>query len=70
MSDRVFVEFADGTWLSSTHPDFQSALAEQVVQSGRPTLVEFRAAGEGYAEPWVCPTCSKGVVDCHCDEVQ
>jgi len=68
--NRVFLEWADGTWLSSAHPDFQVALTEQVAQSGRPTLVEFRAAGEGYAHAQPCEDCGKSLVDCHCGEQQ
>jgi len=72
MPDRIFVEWDDGTWLSSGHnPDFQADLAEMVAQSGRPSKVEFRAAGEGYAPPDPpCDECGEDVVGCHCDEAQ
>jgi len=66
--DRIFVEFADGSWVTTDNPDFQADLAEMVAQSGRPVLVEFRAAGEGYAPPSFCDDCGKGPADCHCDE--
>jgi len=65
--DRIFVEFADGTWLSSAGSDFQADLAAMVAQSGRPVLVEFRAAGEGYAPPTPCEDCGKPFAQCRCD---
>jgi len=69
MADRIFVEWADGTWLSSGHnPDFQANLAEQVATSGRPSKVEFRAAGEGYAPPALCESCGLSYGKCRCDE--
>lgn len=73
---RIFCEWYDpqrpnwGGYLNSTGGDFQKLLVEMVEQYGPPTKVEFRADDEGWQEPWVCPDCSKGVVDCHCDEVQ
>ena len=69
MADRIFVEWSDGTWLSSGHnPDFQANLAEQVARSGRPSKVEFRAAGEGYAPPALCESCGLSYAVCECDD--
>jgi hypothetical protein len=69
MCDRVFVEWADGTWLSSGHnPDFQADLAEHVAQSGPPSSVEFRAAGTGYAAPTPCEDCGLRYAECKCDD--
>jgi len=67
--DRIFVAFADGSWLTTDcGSSFQADLASMVAQSGRPTLVEFRAAGEGYTHAEPCEDCGKSLVDCHCDE--
>jgi hypothetical protein len=69
MCDRVFVEWPDGTWLSSGYnPDFQANLAEQVAQSGPPSKVEFRAAGTGYTHAEPCEDCGKPYAKCKCDE--
>ena len=71
MCDRVFVEWADGTWLSSgDNPDFQTNLAEQVAKSGPPSKVEFRAAGTGYTAAAPCEDCGKPYAECKCDEPQ
>jgi len=66
--DRIFVEFADGSWVTTDGPDFQANLAAMVAQSGRPVLVEFRAAGEGYTHGEPCEDCGKSLVDCQCAE--
>lgn len=68
--DRIFVEFADGSWVTTDNQTFQADLAEMVAQSGRPVLVEFRAAGEGYTHAEPCEDCGKSLVDCHCGEQQ
>jgi hypothetical protein len=65
--DRIFVEFADGSWVTTDNPDFQTDLAEMVAQSGRPVLVEFRAAGEGYVAPTPCEDCGLAYAKCRCD---
>lgn len=68
MCDRVFVEWSDGTWLSSGYnPDFQADLAEMVAKSGPPSKVEFRAAGTGYAAPTPCEDCGLPYAQCRCD---
>lgn len=69
MCDRVFVEWADGAWLSSGYnSDFQSDLAELVAKFGPPSKVEFRAAGEGYEAPTPCEDCGKPYAKCRCDD--
>lgn len=69
MCDRIFVEWDDGTWLTSGHnSDFQANLAEQVARSGPPSKVEFRAAGTGYAAPSLCEDCGKSYAQCRCDD--
>ena len=66
--DRIFVEFADGSWLTTDcGSSFQADLAEMVARSGRPVLVEFRAAGEGYAPNTPCEDCGKDFAQCRCD---
>ena len=71
MCDRVFVEWADGSWVSSGYnPDFQADLAELVAKFGAPSKVEFRAAGTGYAAPTPCEDCGKPYAECKCDEPQ
>ena len=73
MSDRIFVEWHDpdrpdwGGWVSSASPEFQAELAAFVARCGPPTLVEFRAAGEGYAAPTPCEDCGKSYAKCRCD---
>jgi len=67
--DRIFIEFANGCWLTSDGPDFQADLAEMVAQYGRPVLVEFRAKGEGYAPATPCEDCGLSYAQCHCDDL-
>lgn len=68
MCDRVFVEWASGSWLTSGYnPDFQADLAELVALHGPPTSVEFRAAGTGYAAPTPCEDCGLSFAKCRCD---
>ena len=73
VSDRIFVEWHDpdrpdwGGWVSSASPEFQAELAAFVARCGPPTLVEFRAAGEGYAAPTPCEDCGKPFAQCRCD---
>ena len=52
MEARIFVGWPDGYFLTTTGPnsEFQAELAAMVEDLGPPTLVEFRAAGEGYVE--------------------
>jgi len=70
MCDRVFVEWADGTWLSSGYnPAFQDDLAEMVARSGPPSKVEFRAAGTGYLPVTPCEDCGLSYAQCHCDDL-
>jgi len=51
---RIFVEWSDpqdpdkGAYVSSLNPDFQAELVALVERYGPPTLVEFRAHGEGW----------------------
>ena len=73
MTDRVFVEWCDparpgwGGWASSASESFQADLADFVARCGAPTLVEFRAAGTGYAAPTPCEDCSLPFSQCRCD---
>ena len=52
MEARIFVGWPDGYFLTTSGPNdqFQAELAAMVEDLGPPTLVEFRAAGEGYVE--------------------
>jgi len=52
MEARIYVGWPDGYFLTTTGPnsEFQAELAAMVEDLGPPTLVEFRAAGEGYVE--------------------
>ena len=50
MEARIYVGWPDGYFLVSGHDRFQECLAEMVEDLGPPTVVEFRAAGEGYVE--------------------
>ena len=69
MCDRIFVEWANGSYLTSGYnSDFQSDLEELVAENGPPSKVEFRAAGTGYTHAEPCEDCGKTLVDCHCDE--
>lgn len=73
MSDRIFVEWHDparpgwGGFVTSLSSTFQADLAEFVAQCGPPTLVEFRAAGEGYSPPTPCEDCDLPYSQCRCD---
>lgn len=44
MGHRIFVQFKDGSWISTDCPDFALELQSLVRQLGEPTLVEYRAA--------------------------
>ena len=50
MEARIYVGWPDGYFLVSGHDRFQECLAEMVEDLGPPTVVEFRAADEGYVE--------------------
>ena len=50
MEARIYVGWPDGYFLVSGHYRFQECLAEMVEDLGPPTVVEFRAAGEGCVE--------------------
>ena len=52
MEARIYVGWPDGYFLTTAGPnsEFQAQLAEMVEDLGPPTVVEFRAAGEGYVE--------------------
>ena len=58
---RIFVEWADGSYLSSLSSDFGAELQRFVARSGAPTLVEYRADGEGWIRSppvlALCPAC-------------
>ena len=45
---RIYVGWSDGYYLVSGHDQFQQCLADMVAELGPPTVVEFRAAEEGY----------------------
>jgi len=48
---RVFVGWPGGYFVTSLHnPDFHTDLQELVADLGPPTVVEFRAADEGWEE--------------------
>jgi len=67
MTDRVFCEWPSGEWVTSASPEFQADLADFVSRLGPPSLVEFRAAGEGYAPASGCDDCGKCFSQCRCD---
>jgi hypothetical protein len=73
MCDRIFVEWYDpdrpdwGGYVNSECSDFQAALVDFVARCGPPTLVEFRAAGTGYAPPSLCEDCGLRYAKCKCD---
>jgi len=50
MEARIYVGWPGGSFLTTNEPNdqFQAHLAEMVDDHGPPTVVEFRAAGEGY----------------------
>ena len=52
MEARIYVGWPDGYFLTTAGPnsEFQAQLAEMVEDLGPPTVVEFRAADEGYVE--------------------
>ena len=52
MEARIYVGWPDGYFLTTAGPnsEFQAQLAEMVEDLGPPTVVEFRAAGEGCVE--------------------
>ena len=52
--DRIFVGWPEGYFISSLDPDFCKALQEMVADLGPPSVVEFRAADEG----WSSSVCS------------
>ena len=52
MEARIYVGWPDGYFLTTAGPnsEFQAQLAEMVEDLGPPTVVEFRAADEGYID--------------------
>lgn len=46
MGHRIFVQFENGSYLTTECADFSKELAELVTQYGAPVLVEYRAPGE------------------------
>ena len=50
MESRIYVGWPDGYFLTTAGPNdqFQANLDEMVADLGPPTVVEFRAADEGY----------------------
>ena len=49
---RIYIGWPDGYFLttSGSSKQFQSQLNEMIEDLGRPTVVEFRSADEGYVE--------------------
>ena len=50
MEDRIFVGWPGGYFMTSLVPNFQAELQSMVADLGAPTVVEFRAADEGWLE--------------------
>lgn len=51
MQDRIFIGWADGYFMTSLGcEDFQAEFLAMVADLGPPTIVEFRAADEGWIE--------------------
>lgn len=50
MEARIYVGWPGGYFITTSHDQFQRCLAEMIEDLGKPTVVEFRAADEGYVE--------------------
>ena len=46
--DRIFIGWPGGYFISSLDPDFCKGFQDMVADLGPPTVVEFRAADEGW----------------------
>ena len=47
---RIFIGWPGGYFISSLDPDFCKGFQDMVADLGRPSVVEFRAADEGWLE--------------------
>lgn len=45
---RIYVGWANGCFIVSSHPNFQKCLEEMVEEMGPPTFVEFRDKNTKY----------------------
>ena len=50
MEDRIFVGWPGGYFVTTLDPDFRKVFQDMVADLGPPSVVEFRAAGEGWFE--------------------
>ena len=50
MEDRIFIGWPDGYFMTSLVSDFQATFLEMVNDLGPPSVVEFRAASDGWIE--------------------
>ena len=48
MEDRIFVGWPGGYFITSLDHDFRNAFRDMVADLGPPSVVEFRAADEGW----------------------
>ena len=48
MEDRIFVGWPGGYFITSLDHDFHNAFRDMVADLGPPSVVEFRAADEGW----------------------
>jgi hypothetical protein len=48
--DRIFVGWPGGYFITTLDPDFRKAFQDMVADLGPPSVVEFRAADEGWIE--------------------
>ena len=48
MEDRIYVGWPGGYYVTSVDPDFHKVVQAMTADLGPPTVVEFRAADEGY----------------------
>ena len=48
--DRIFVGWPGGFFVTTLDHDFRKAFQDMVAELGPPSVVEFRAAGEGWFE--------------------
>lgn len=66
MDDRIFIEWRDGSYVSSLDPDFQATVRYWLTTKGEPSTVEWRAADQ------LCCVCSgpyiQGLKACDCEE--
>ena len=46
--DRIFVGWPGGYFITSLDPSFRTAFRDMVADLGPPSVVEFRAADEGW----------------------